>query len=40
MCNTLHTSIVFWTIGGALVVTAVSVAAVAVKKAIDIWEIF
>lgn len=40
MCNTLHTSIVFWTLGGALVVAAVSTAFIVVKKALNIWDIF
>jgi hypothetical protein len=40
MCNTLHTSIVFWTIGSALVVAAVSVAFIALRHALEMWDIF
>jgi len=39
MCNTLHTAVVFWTIGGALVVASVSLAFIAVKKALEMWDI-
>lgn len=40
MCNTLHTSIVFWTLGGALVVAAVSMAFIVVRHALEMWGIF
>lgn len=40
MCNTLHTSIVFWTIGTSLCIASVSLAFAAIKYAMNMWDIF